>query len=192
MHRDEMWQVFAPNGEPIPGASWASALNNPEVTGADVIVGAVLVFLYRRTKTGELQLLWQKRSDKVDRYPGDYDVSAGGHINLGESLTDAAIREMHEEIGVRISADDLNFVMMKKINKIFAWVYVVDWTGRDDAFEFNDEEASEVRWVPWSETESFRKSFAKAPLKREKFAFGLLEEWFERHGEIVSGLNGNI
>jgi hypothetical protein len=47
MHNDEMWQVYAPNAEPIIGKGWDSALGNPEVTGADAIVGIVIVFLYR-------------------------------------------------------------------------------------------------------------------------------------------------
>ena len=37
MHHDEMWQVYAPNGEAIPGEGWDSALGNPEVTDSDVI-----------------------------------------------------------------------------------------------------------------------------------------------------------
>ena len=41
MHHDEMWQVYAPNGVVIPGEGWDSALDNPEVTGADKIVGVV-------------------------------------------------------------------------------------------------------------------------------------------------------
>ena len=47
MHKDESWQVYAPNGEAIPGEGWDSALGNPEVTNADAIVGVAVVFLYQ-------------------------------------------------------------------------------------------------------------------------------------------------
>ena len=122
MHKDEIWQTYYPNGESIIGEGWDAFLNEPEETGSNVIVGIAIVFLYRHTENG-LEFLWQKRSDKIDRYPGDYDFSAGGHINLGESAVEAAIRETHEEIGVEVSAEDLHFVTMRPFSKDrFAWV----------------------------------------------------------------------
>ena len=105
VHQNEIWQTYYPNGEPILGVGWDAKLDNPEKSGSDVIVGVAIVFLYRFNGNGELELLWQKRSQKVSRYPSDFDISAGGHINLGESLVEAAIRETREEIGVRIEAD---------------------------------------------------------------------------------------
>ena len=183
MHHDETWQVYAPNGEPIPGAGWDSALDNPEVTGADAIVGVTVIFLYRVIADGGLELLWQRRSSKVDRYPGDYDISAGGHVNLSESLVEGAIREAHEEIGVEITTEDLHFITVRGFNKNrFAWVYAVDWTERPDAFHFDDGEVSEVRWVPWDDTLDFLQKFAKAPLKKDTLTFEMLGEWFRQQG----------
>ena len=68
MHKDEMWQVYAPNGEAVAGEGCDSALDNPEKTGADAIVGVAVVFLFRKSSEGVLELLWQRRSDKIDRY----------------------------------------------------------------------------------------------------------------------------
>ncbi len=185
MHHDEMWQVYAPNGEAIPGEGWNSALDNPEVTGAKEIVGVVVVFLYRRSAKG-IELLWQKRAMEVDRYPGDYDISAGGHVNLGESLVEAAVRETYEEIGVKITPDDLHFVTMRGFNNNnrFAWVYAVDFSKRMEEFCFNDHEVSEVRWVDFDKTEEFRLKYAKAPLKKDGLTFAMLEEWFRQNGDL--------
>ena len=185
MHKDEMWQVYAPNGESIPGEGWGSALDNPENTGSDKIVGVAVVFVFRVNDAGVLELLWQRRSAEIDRYPGDYDISAGGHINLGESLVEGAVREAREEIGAEIDADDLHLVTERGFNKNrFAWVYAVDWTGRPETFHFDDREVSEVKWVAFSETEEFRKNYAKAPLKKDVLTFGLLEEWFKQNGYL--------
>ncbi len=184
MHKDEIWQTYYPNGEPIPGVGWSAGLNNPEVTGADAIVGVAIVFLYRHSRDG-LELLWQRRSEKIDRYPGDFDISAGGHINLGESVVEAAVREAHEEIGAEITPESLQFVTMRPFNKNrFAWVYVADFTGREDAFHFDDEEVTEVRWVPFEKTDEFRVKYAKAPLKKDDLTFACIKEWFLQHGDL--------
>ncbi len=188
MHQDEVWQVYAKNGEPIPGKGWNSAMNNPEVTGDKSIVGVAVIAFYRFDENHELEFLWQRRSGKVDRYPGDWDFSAGGHVNLGESLVEAAVRETEEEIGAKITADDLQFVTMRPFNcNRFAWVYCVDWTGRPGEpsdFKFDDNEVSEVKWVKYSEMEEFRLKYAKAPLKNDKITFPNIHEWLKLHGYI--------
>ncbi len=184
MHQNEVWQVFHPNGEPIEGMGWGATLNNPEVTGSDAIVGVAVVFLYRKGKEG-LEFLWQRRSEKVDRYPGEWDFSAGGHINLGESLVEGAVREAYEEIGITITPEDLQFVTMRPFNKNrLAWVYLVDYTGKPEEFHFDDKEVSEVRWIKYSEMEEFRQEFAKKPLKNDKLTFACVTEWLKNHGNI--------
>ena len=185
MHRDEKWQVFAVNGEPVDGEWWDAGLGNPEVTGSDKIVGIAIVFLYRKNEAGELELLWQRRSDAVDRYPGDWDISAGGHINLGESRPAAAVREAYEEIGAKVRENELRMVTENAFNlNRFAWIYLVDWTGREEAFSFNDAEVSEVKWVKFSETREFMKKYAKAPLKDDAATVLALENWFKAHGDL--------
>ena len=184
MHNDELWQVYHPNAEPIDSKGWDSALDNPEKTGSDAIVGVAVVFLYRHTEDG-LEFLWQKRADGVSRYPGYYDISAGGHINLGESVVEGAIREAREEIGALVSAGDLQFAFTKSFNKNrFAWIFLVDWTGKEDEFEFDDGEVSEVKWVSYDEMEEFRKNYAKPPLVKDDITFLNLRDWLEMHGDI--------
>ena len=185
MHTDELWQVYAPNGEAIPGKGWDSALDNPEDSGANEIVGVAIVFLFRVNEDGVLEVLWQRRSDKVSRHPGMWDISAGGHINLGESLPEAAAREAWEEIGVKISPEELRFVTMSPFNKNrFAWIYAVDYTGKEEDFKFDDGEVSEVRWIPYAGMEEFRERFAKKPLRKDKITFKCLKRWFEQNGYL--------
>ena len=59
MHTDEKWQVYYPNGEPIIGEWWDSALGNPEETDSDAIVGVAVVFVFRQNDKNEIELLWQ-------------------------------------------------------------------------------------------------------------------------------------
>ena len=134
---------------------------------------------------GKLEFLWQKRAEGISRFPGYYDISAGGHVNLGETIIEAAIRETREEIGAEIEAKDLQFAFKKSFNKNrFAWIFMVDWTGKADDFHFDDQEVSEVKWVPYVEMEEFRKKFAKPPLVRDDNTFLNLKDWLEMHGKI--------
>lgn len=183
MYHDEIWQLYKKNGEPIPGAGWEPTRDNP--TGDDnEIVGVAIVFLYRKGPEG-LELLWQRRSDSISRFPGYYDISAGGHVNLGESVVEGAIREAREEIGAEIAPEDLEFAFTRPFNKNrFAWIYFVDWTGREENFHFDDNEVSEVKWVKYEDTTDFRKRFAKPSLAEDDLTFQNLDSWLRMHGDI--------
>ncbi|MEW7290799.1 NUDIX hydrolase [Aquimarina sp. 2304DJ70-9] len=66
------------------------------------------VHIWFYTEDGEI--LFQKRADDKDTFPGLWDVSVAGHIGAGESTEDSAIREINEEIGLTVSKDDLEFI----------------------------------------------------------------------------------
>ncbi len=46
-------------------------------------------------------LLQQQRNSDKSIMPGKWDISVGGHVSAGESYLDAAVRETHEELGLR-------------------------------------------------------------------------------------------
>lgn len=53
---------------------------------------------------------FQQRSyDKKD-FPGLYDISAAGHLNIGEEADSAVKRETYEEIGIVIDSKNLKFI----------------------------------------------------------------------------------
>lgn len=58
------------------------------------------------TKNGEI-LIQQRAKDK-DTHPGLWDVSVAGHIGAGEDITSSAIREVEEEIGLKVLPQDLH------------------------------------------------------------------------------------
>src|SRR6516225_10627679 len=49
------------------------------------------------------QIFLQKRSMKKDRQPGVWDSSASGHVDSGEDYDTTAVREVWEEIGLRLA-----------------------------------------------------------------------------------------
>ncbi|MDE6075059.1 MAG: NUDIX domain-containing protein, partial [Clostridia bacterium] len=57
--------------------------------------GKTKVLLQRRQNTGFMDGLW--------------DLSCSGHVEHGESMSQAAVREAKEELGVDISPDKIEF-----------------------------------------------------------------------------------
>lgn len=55
---------------------------------------------------GRAFVLFQRRSQTKDTWPGALDVAVGGHFRAGETLADTA-REAEEEIGLQVSAESL-------------------------------------------------------------------------------------
>ena len=54
-----------------------------------------------RARSGEIQVLLQKRCETKDSWPGCYDISSAGHIPAGVDFLPSAIRELQEELGVK-------------------------------------------------------------------------------------------
>jgi isopentenyldiphosphate isomerase len=57
-----------------------------------------VVHLHVFNPDGDLYL--QKRAMNKDIQPGKWDTSVGGHVDFGESVEQALLREAHEELGL--------------------------------------------------------------------------------------------
>lgn len=108
-------------------------------------------------------VLFQKRSEKV-QHGGFYDSSAGGHVDAGEDILIAAIRETEEEIGLKLSPDELKLVCSYMTDKKFITVYLSDRTGKNDELKLNDEVES-VEWVSLDDFDMFVRARVKPPLR---------------------------
>ncbi|MHB8174220.1 MAG: NUDIX hydrolase [Nitrospirota bacterium] len=87
----EYFEVVNEQGEVIGKAPRSECHGNPALVHR---AAHVLVF----NKKGELLL--QLRSRDKDIQPGKWDTSVGGHLGVGESYEQAALREMGEELGI--------------------------------------------------------------------------------------------
>jgi isopentenyldiphosphate isomerase len=80
----------------------------------------VLVF------NSQAEVFLQKRAMSKDRQPGLWDSSASGHLDTGESYDACAIRELGEEIGLRISAPPERLFKLSasaETDQEHVWVY---------------------------------------------------------------------
>lgn len=62
----------------------------------------------------ENQILCQKRSMKKSTGAGKWEVTVGGHIGPDDNYFSGAVREVREETGLPITADDLNLIKIYK------------------------------------------------------------------------------
>lgn len=74
----------------------------------------------------------QKRSMLKDLSPGRWDSSCSGHLDSGEDYDEAAVRELQEEIGIRIGNTPERWFRLEACEQTgweFVWVYRMRYDG---------------------------------------------------------------
>ncbi|MEO5628083.1 MAG: NUDIX domain-containing protein [Candidatus Saccharimonadales bacterium] len=158
---EEVWQLYGEDGNPLKGQGGSKA----EVrTG--LLHGASHVWIFRRNEQ-TVEVLVQKRAVDKKTWPGCLDISAAGHIDLGETPLEAAVRETKEEIGLDISAEQLKPVGVYRTKMVtdtgiieneFQFMYILE-IGTDDKFQL---QASEVASVIWENFDDFQNEVSKS------------------------------
>jgi isopentenyldiphosphate isomerase len=123
------------------------------------------------------QIFLQKRSMKKDRQPGLWDSSASGHVDSGEDYDATAVRELQEEIGLRLAKAPARLFKINacpETDQEFVWVYRCESQG---PFELNREEIDRGGWFSPEEVSRW---MAERP---EEFASALLFIWRKLNGE---------
>ncbi|MGC2310294.1 MAG: NUDIX domain-containing protein [Candidatus Babeliaceae bacterium] len=76
----------------------------------------------------------------------------GGKVELGESLRAAMVREMHEELGVQISPDDISLAHILSFKNeigtesVAVYFLIKKWQG--ELINKEPEKHAEIRWFP--------------------------------------------
>ena len=113
------------------------------------VPSAVVVMLLREVD-GKTQVLLQRRQN-TGFMDGLWDLSYAGHVEHGESMTAAAVREAAEELGIKISPENLKFFTLihkteKEWDLIFINAYFVceEFLGEPHIAE--PEKCLELKW----------------------------------------------
>jgi isopentenyl-diphosphate delta-isomerase type 1 len=117
------------------------------------------------------QLFLQKRSMTKDCFPGTWDSSASGHLDRGESYDACAIREVGEELGVRLEAVPQRLFKVDACAETgheFVWVYQ---TQHEGPFNLHPEEIDTGGWFAAEDISLWMKE------KPAEFASGLVLIW---------------
>lgn len=111
--------------------------------------------------TGRYQVLLQKRSQNKDSNPGCYDISSAGHMAAGDDPLSSAIREIGEELGLSVTAEDLEYIGRHQGNfddvfygipfhdREFSNVYLVRKEIRIEDLRLQESEVESVCWMDY-------------------------------------------
>ncbi len=123
----------------------------------------VHMWIVRRRADGGVDVLLQKRSADKDSYPGCYDISSAGHMHAGDDFQVSAVREMEEELGIRVEFSDFQFVGFHHgnltdtfwgeqfIDREVSAVYLYEKPIRIEQLKLQKSEVEEVRFFDYFE-----------------------------------------
>ena len=110
--------------------------------------------------------LIQKRAASKKLAPNMWSLTAG-HINTGEPIIKAAIREVSEELGMeKLGPSDFKLIAVQKaqyqanglFNNIYKYIYVLQTNLEETDFHIQQEELSEVKYIELSELKNMKKT----------------------------------
>jgi isopentenyldiphosphate isomerase len=91
------------------------------------------------------------RSPLKDSKPNRWDTRFGGHVTAGMDYKETAIQELEQEIGLRVTADQLILGPQKSYNGVtnreHTQTYFHLFNGAVRELHFNDNEVVEVEWM---------------------------------------------
>lgn len=161
---DELFDIVDENDQPV------GTMPRREVHRLKQRHRAVHLLVVNR----EGKIFLHKRSLKKDLFPGVWDSSAAGHVGSGEDYDSTAVRELEEELGVRLPTDVLQrkpegLRLQGRIERLFkieareetgqefVWVYRVESEG---PFAL---EADEIECGEWFTREEIDRWTAERP-----------------------------
>lgn len=114
-----------------------------------------VVHLHIFNSAGELYL--QKRVMTKKIQPGKWDTAVGGHVDYGEQIEDALLRETREELGVRDFTPEflMRYEFRSQIEAELVYIYKCVYDGD---FSLDSSEVDEGRF--WS-LDEIKKSIGK-------------------------------
>ncbi|MDO9264844.1 MAG: NUDIX domain-containing protein, partial [Desulfosalsimonadaceae bacterium] len=130
------------------------------------------------------RLLLQKRSQNKKVAPGRWDTSVGGHVDCGETIETAMLREMEEELGIRPEAPlyAYQYIHTNNVESELVFTYTCRCDG---PIPFNHEEIDAVKFWTTAEIETAMGRGVLSDNFEDEF------QRYRRWASVTSGRNGD-
>ena len=127
---------------------------------------------------GKNEMLCQRRQPAKKHYGGCWDLSAGGFVLTGEDATQAARREMEEELGLALEPKALRFLFTEPFSYVLDDYFLARAEVDPATLALETEEVAEARWISAEEVEAMIKDgrFVDYPLEGIRRVFRTAEE----------------
>ncbi len=118
---------------------------------------SVHIWIINKT-TGDV--LVQKRAACKDSWPNVWDIGCAGHISAGSTPVDTAITEVHEELGLVVKKEELQYMGKIKQQQVInngtfidnEWVHIFVLAHSENiptsSFKLQESEVDEVAYIP--------------------------------------------
>src|SRR5574344_2082835 len=138
-NKEELFPIVDENGNIIGSATRGECHNGSKLLHP-------VVHLHVFNSQGELYL--QKRPDWKDIQPGKWDTAVGGHVDYGEKIEEALLREAREELGLEgFNPKKLySYIFESKIERELVNTFVTILDGNSTITIDNDEVVDGKFW----------------------------------------------
>lgn len=153
-------------------------MDKEEAHDKNLLHNEVAVFIINNNK----QVLLQKRSANKRFNPNKWALCAG-HVDANESLENAALRELKEEVGLEIPLEKLHPIAEREFtlgdsNSHITYFFYTKSNKDEDDFIIQKEELSKVKWFDLEEVINMIKEEDKTIVfkKNRLYIFEALKE----------------
>lgn len=94
----------------------------------------------------EKQILISQRSSLKEKLPLKWECN-GGALLSGENIIDGLIREIYEELGIKLLREEATFLKTAKNDHRFKEIYLFKKDIQKEDIKFTDGEAIDAKWV---------------------------------------------
>lgn len=95
----------------------------------------------------EGKMLIQQRASDRGSHPNKWDFSVGGSVVAGETSSQGATRELHEELGIDLNLEGKQANFTINFEKGFDDYYIIDYDIDAKDVVFQKEEVQAVKWA---------------------------------------------
>jgi len=140
----EKWDLYNENGE---------KLGRTIFRGEELKIGEYHLAVHIWILNDENKFLIQKRAATKKKFPNMWSMT-GGAVLSGETSENACIREVFEELGIRLNFKNLNKLGIIKRKNCLVDVWVAYKNCDIENLILQDEEVSEAKWADITEIEA--------------------------------------
>ena len=133
----ELWDILDGEGNPT---------GRTIERGKPLQAGEYMLAVHIYIVNSKGEYLMQKRSSTKEVLPGIWDTT-GGAVTAGEDSRLGALREVEEEIGIKLALDELEYTARIQREQSFVDIWFLKKDFDADECILQEEEVEAVKWV---------------------------------------------